>query len=144
MDTAHNACPFCAIGSGGKDADLVAFRTSNVFVVPTLKQRSSNRGQVLVCPVSHETSLDQLQARLRTELFEVVAAVMAAAPRAFGALGATVLVNDRAPDQTLEHLHVHVIPRFARDDLVIPSPNSAAASRSVRRELASRLRGAME
>jgi len=34
------ACPFCAIGSGANDADLVAFRTPNVFVVPALEQRS--------------------------------------------------------------------------------------------------------
>jgi hypothetical protein len=29
-----NPCPFCAIGSGANDADLVAFRTPDVFVVP--------------------------------------------------------------------------------------------------------------
>jgi len=136
-------CPFCAIGSGASDADLVAFRTPNVFVVPALKQRSSNPGQVLVCTVSHVVSLHGLQASLRNELFEVTSAVMGAAPRAFGALGTTVLVNDKAPDQTLEHLHVHVIPRFAGDDLVIPNPNRAAAPRSVRLELASKLRTAM-
>jgi histidine triad (HIT) family protein len=144
MQVARNPCPFCAIGHGGNDADLVAFRTPNVFVVPTLKQRRSNLGQVLVCPVSHEASLHRLQAGLRIELFEVAAAVTAAAPRAFGALGTTVLVNDKAPDQTLEHVHVHVIPRFAGDDLVIPNPDSAAAPRSVRLELASKLRAAME
>ena len=69
---------------------------------------------------------------------------MAAALQAFGAVGTTVLVNDTAPDQTLEHLHVHVIPRFAGDDLVIPNPNSAAAPRGVRLELASKLRAVLE
>jgi diadenosine tetraphosphate (Ap4A) HIT family hydrolase len=65
-------------------------------------------------------------------------------PQAFGALGTTVLVNDNAPDQTLEHVHVHVIPRFAGDNLVIPNPDSAAAPRSFRLELASKLRTAMQ
>jgi histidine triad (HIT) family protein len=144
LQVAGNPCPFCAIGSGANDADLVAFRTPNVFVVPALKQRRSNAGQVLICPVSHEASLDRLRAGLRNELFKVAAAVTAAAPRAFRALGTTLLVNDKAPDQTLEHIHVHVIPRFAGDDLVIPHPNSAAAPRSLRLELASKLRTAME
>jgi histidine triad (HIT) family protein len=143
LQVASNSCPFCAIGSGANDADLVAFRTPNVFVVPALKQRRSNPGQVLVCPVSHEASLGRLQAGLPNELFEVAAAVTAAVPEAFGALGATVLVNDRAPDQTLEHVHVHVIPRFAGDDLVIPNPRGAAAPRGLRLELASKLRTAM-
>jgi len=144
LEVVNSSCPFCEIGRGVLDADLVAFRATNVFVVPTLKQRRLNSGQVLVCPVSHETSLYRLQIDLRNELFEVAAAVMAAAPRAFGAVGTTVLVNDNAPDQTLEHLHVHVIPRFAADNLVIPNVDGIPAPRSLRLELASKLRAAME
>ena len=139
-----NTCPFCAIGRGAIDGDLVAFRAPSVFVVPALKQRRSNAGQVLVCPVSHETSLYRLQTGLRNELFEVAAAVMAAATRAFGAVGTTVLVNDNAPDQTLKHLHVHVIPRVADDDLMIPNTDGVPAPRSLRLELALKSRAAME
>ncbi len=80
-------CPFCAIGRGEVDADLVAFRTADVFVVPALKQRPSNRGQVLVCPVSHEVFLHCLQEHARDGLFEVVTQVAAAATRVFGAVG---------------------------------------------------------
>ncbi len=136
-------CPFCAIGRGEVDADLVAFRASEVFVVPALKQRPSNPGQVLVCPASHEVSLYRLEAHVRDVLFEVVARVTAATTRAFGAVGTTVLVNNRAPDQTLHHLHVHVIPRFNNDDLVIPNASGAPAPRDLRLELASKLRAAM-
>jgi histidine triad (HIT) family protein len=144
LKAAGNPCPLCAIGSGADDADLVAFRTPYVFVVLTRKQRRSNPGQVLVCPVSHEVSFHRLQERLRNELFDVAAAVAGAVHRAFGALGTTVLVNDKAPDQTLEHVHIHIIPRFAGDDLVIPNLDSAAAPRSFRLELASKLRTAMQ
>ena len=136
-------CPFCAIGRGDVDADLVAFRASNVFVVPTLKQRSSNPGQVLVCPVPHEVSLYGLRADLRNGLFEVVARVTAAATRAFGAVGTTVLVNSGAPDQNLHHVHVHIIPRFSNDDLVIPNVDGARAPRDLRVEIASKLRAAL-
>ena len=137
------SCPFCAIGRGDVDADLVAFRASNVFVVPTLKQRSSNPGQVLVCPVPHEVSLYGLRADLRNGLFEVVARVTAAATRAFGAVGTTVLVNSGAPDQNLHHVHVHIIPRFSNDDLVIPNVDGARAPRDLRVEIASKLRAAL-
>lgn len=136
-------CPFCAIGRGEVDADLVAFRASDVFVVPALKQRLSNPGQVLICPVSHEVLLHHLQAHVREGLFEMVAQVTAAATRAFGAVGTTVLINNRAPDQTLHHLHVHVIPRFDNDDLVIPNVDGAPAPRDLRLKLASRLRAAL-
>jgi histidine triad (HIT) family protein len=136
-------CAFCAIGRGEVDADLVAFRTSRVFVVPTVKQRPSNPGQVLVCPASHEVSLHRLEPRFRDELFEAVARVTAAAKRAFDAVGTTVLINDGAPDQTLDHLHVHVIPRFDDDNLVIPNAAGAPAPRELRLQLASVLRAAL-
>jgi histidine triad (HIT) family protein len=137
-------CPFCAIGRGDLDADLVAFRASGVFVVPTLKQRPSNLGQVLICPVSHEVLLHHLQAHVRDGFFEVVAQVTAAASRAFGARGTTVLINNRAPDQKLDHLHVHVIPRFDNDALVIPNADGDPAPRDLRLKLASKLRAELE
>jgi histidine triad (HIT) family protein len=137
-------CPFCAIGRGDLDTDLVAYRASGMFVIPTLKQRPSNLGQVLVCPASHEVFLHRLQTHVRDGLFEVVAQVTAAASRAFGAVGTTVLINNRAPDQELDHLHVHVIPRFDNDALVIPNPDRAPAPRDLRLKLASKLRAALE
>ena len=137
-------CPFCAIGRGEVDADLVALRASGVFVVPTLKQRPSNPGQVLICPTSHEVSLHSVSAHVRVALFEVVAQVTAAASRAFGAVGTTVLINDSAPDQELDHLHVHVIPRFANDALVIPNADGTPAPRELRRQLAAKLRNELE
>lgn len=137
-------CPFCAIGRGDLDADLVAFRASGVFVVPTLKQRPSNPGQVLICPVSHELLLQRLQPHVRDELFEVVARITAVASRAFGALGTTVLINNRTPDQELDHLHVHVIPRFDNDALVIPNADGTPAPRELRRQLAAKLRNELE
>jgi len=137
-------CPFCAIGRGDLDADLVAYRASGMFVVPTLKQRPSNLGQVLVCPASHEVLLHRLQAHVRDGLFEVVAQISAAASHAFGAVGTTVLINNRAPDQELDHLHVHVIPRFANDALVIPNVDGAPAPRELRLQLASKLRAELE
>jgi histidine triad (HIT) family protein len=33
-------CPFCLIGAGQADTDLVAYRTGGVFVVPTRTQRA--------------------------------------------------------------------------------------------------------
>jgi histidine triad (HIT) family protein len=141
MDT---DCPSCAIGRGDLDADLVAYRASGMFVVPTLKQRPSNLWQVLVCPASHEIFLHRLEAHVRDGLFEVVARVTAAASRAFGAVGTTVLINNGAPDQELDHLHAHVIPRFDNDALVIPNVDHAPAPRDLRLELASKLRAELE
>jgi histidine triad (HIT) family protein len=137
-------CPFCAIVRGRADDDLIAFRNEYVFVIPTLKQRRRNSGQILVCPVAHEVSLCELSSPLRAELDDAVLRMMAAAREAFGAVGTTLMLNQGAPDQDIEHLHMHVIPRFPSDNLIVPNPDRAPAPRAVRVELAARLRAALQ
>ena len=136
-------CPFCAIGLGESDDDLVAFRGENVFVIPTLKQRPRNPGQVIVCPVTHEISMKEISSSLRAELFSVTQQVVDASPTAFGAVGTTLMLSQGAPDQVIHHLHLHVIPRFAEDNLTIPNPDNSPAPRGLRLQLAAQLREAL-
>ena len=133
-------CPFCVIGSGDVDQDLVVLRTGDVFVIPTLKQRAANHGQIIVLPVAHVTALHEAGPVLRAELFDVVATLTSTIQDAFGATGSTVWQNNDAPGQDLSHLHIHVVPRFAGDDFVMPDRALGAAPRPLRAELAARLR----
>ena len=138
-----SACPFCRIGSGEVDPDLVALRTQNVFVVPALTQRVRNRGHTLVLPVKHVAGLETATAELLGELFQVAALVSAAMPISFGAIGTTVFQNNGVPDQHLEHLHVHVVPRFAGDGFRMPDPTITAIERGRRVEQSTTLAGAL-
>lgn len=136
-------CPFCAIGSGRTDQDLVAYRTDRVFVLPALNQRPANPGQVLICPDVHVTALHEIAPSLLAEMLTVVTRITRAAPAAFGAVGTTVLNNNHAPDQVIAHLHVHVIPRFKGDNLLIPNSDRTPAPREFRARLAAQLRQAL-
>jgi diadenosine tetraphosphate (Ap4A) HIT family hydrolase len=129
------------IGSGDADQDLVVLRTGDVFVIPTLKQRVANHGQVIVLPVAHVTALHEAGPALRTELFDVVATLTATMPGAFGATGSTVVQHNHPTGES--HLHVHVVPRFSEDDFVMPDPAIETAPRPLRTELAVRLRQAL-
>lgn len=122
------------------DRDLIVLRTDQVFASLARKQRRANPGHVLVCPVEHVTTLHTVEMSLLAAVFSAVARITRAAPMAFGAVGTTVLNNNDAPDQVISHLHVHVIPRFHGDNLVIPNPDRAPASRELRAQLASQLR----
>jgi histidine triad (HIT) family protein len=136
-------CPFCMIGSGDVDQDLVVLRTGDVFVIPTLKQRAANHGQIIVLPVAHVTALHEAGPALRAELFDVVATLTATVEAAFGATGSTVWQHNDAPGQELSHLHIHVVPRFTGDSFVMPDPALGAAPRPLRAGLAARLRQAL-
>ncbi|GII58589.1 hypothetical protein Pth03_69780 [Planotetraspora thailandica] len=137
------ACPFCAVGGGEIDADLVAYRSPGVFVIPTLKQRIRNRGHMLVLPVGHLTSLPEASPALLGEIFQVAGRVGAALATAFGACGTTMFQNDNSPDQVLFHLHVHVVPRFPGDAFVMPDPSGVVLPRAERAEQAAALMQAL-
>ena len=62
---------------------------------------------------------------------------------AHGATGATLLLNQDAPDQTLGHLHLHVIPRLAGDGFRIPEPDRRTVDRAERAAQAATLRSAL-
>ncbi|MFB8180529.1 HIT family protein [Streptomyces sp. NPDC055966] len=136
-------CPFCPIGRGETDTDLIAHRTPNVFVVPALMERRNNPGHTLVLPVAHVTGLHEASPELLSEVFGVVARVTRAVRGAYGAVGSTLVQNNHAPGQVLHHLHISVVPRFEDDGYRVPEPGLRAASREVRRERAAALRAAL-
>ncbi|MET8029061.1 HIT family protein [Streptomyces avermitilis] len=137
-------CPFCMIGQGKIDADLVAYRSQNVFVIPTLMQRENNPGHTLVLPLAHVTGLHEAPRDLLQEIFEVVARVSSAVKIAYQAVGSTITQNNDIPGQVLHHLHVHVVPRFDGDDFQLPDPRVSEAPRAVRLKRASLLRRSLE
>ncbi|WP_049567478.1 HIT family protein [Nonomuraea sp. SBT364] len=138
-----NSCPFCPIGAGDVEGELVAHRTANVFVLPVPWQRAKNLGHCLVLPAAHVTSLHAAPRGLLAELFDVVAQVTAAVREVFGAPGSMVLQNDDIPGQTLSHLHVHVIPRSPDDGFILADPGKLEIPFEARAQQAARLREAL-
>lgn len=125
---AVQGCPFCEIASGRVDADLIAFQTPQVFVLPALNQRPLNRGHMLVIPVTHVDRLNDVEPALLQQLYTVAGRVSLAVRAAFGATGSTMFQNEGAPDQTVPHVHIHVVPRTAGDDFRIPDPRAERLS----------------
>jgi histidine triad (HIT) family protein len=110
-------CEFCAIVRGEGPAHLVA---ENDQVLAFLDIKPATRGHTLVVPKRH--CQDLLDARP-----DEVAAVMAMAHRlcrvAIESLKADgvnlVHATGLAAHQTVFHLHVHVVPRYLGDSVVI-------------------------
>lgn len=78
-------------------------------------------GHVLVVPLVHVDTLDDLPVELVGPLFEVVRRMSVAVQRALGAGGSFVAVNTRL-SQSVPHVHVHVVPRHPGDGLFSPRP----------------------
>ena len=106
-------CPFCAIVAGRlaahevyRDDDVVAFLDIRpVFV-----------GHVLIVPTTHWVTLPDLPVDAVGPFFERVRRIAEAVPRALGADGTFVAINN-VVSQSVAHLHVHVVPRRRKDGL---------------------------
>ncbi|HEY1075633.1 MAG TPA: HIT family protein [Fontimonas sp.] len=77
-----------------------------------------SRGHVLVVPRVSKPTLAELDADLSAHLWRVAQRIALAQQRALGSRAQHFLVNDgKAASQTVPHVHLHVIPRYAGDTL---------------------------
>ena len=113
-----DSCLFCRIVQGDEAASFVH---EDDLVVAFMDIAPANPGHVLVIPRLHATYLADLRDGEGGRLFEVAEAV-AAAVRAgpFRCEGINLFLADgEAAGQEVFHVHLHVIPRFAGDAVVI-------------------------
>lgn len=106
-------CPFCAIATGGQEADLVLDEPD---LVGFLDRRPVFKGHVLLVPRDHVAILTDLPAGLRDGFLEAAQRLAAAVVDGLGAQGSFVAVNN-VVSQSVPHLHLHVVPRTKGDGL---------------------------
>ena len=106
-------CTFCQIANGElpahivhRDADVIAFLDRAPLV----------HGHVLVMPVAHVETLDDLPDALLAPVFGAVRRTSIAVQKALRAEGSFVATNTRI-SQSVPHLHIHVVPRSKGDGL---------------------------
>lgn len=106
---AHSDCPFCP-----PLAESVVLRTEFAVAIRDLYPVSP--GHTLVIPKRHVASLADVTAKEAKALWALLGQVRCRLDAALNPDGCNVGVNDgRAAGQTVMHLHVHLIPRFAGD-----------------------------
>lgn len=117
-------CLFCRIVAGDLPARIV---DEDERTISFLDIAPATRGHTLVIPRAHAGDIHEIEDG-------ALAAVHVAAKRLadtlgdrLGADGVTIMQsNGRAAWQTVFHLHVHVIPRYAGDPLRLPWTPRAA------------------
>jgi histidine triad (HIT) family protein len=106
-------CLFCAIATGTLPAHIVL---ADETVVAFLDARPVFKGHVLVVPRAHVETLADLPSALLGPYFGPVRQISAVMPRALGAQGSFVAINN-VVSQSVPHLHAHVVPRTKGDGL---------------------------
>ena len=111
-------CIFCKIANGAIPSATVyedeAFRVI-LDIAPAAK------GHALILPKEHYDNLWELGAEESAKVLAIAAKVSAAQKKALGCDGVNILQNNGvAAGQTVFHFHMHLIPRYDNDEVVIP------------------------
>jgi len=106
-------CIFCKIVAGELKAHVV-HEDENVLAF--LDIHPASRGHAMVIPKTHAESLDRLDEAQVGPLFLGVKTIMGILQKALKPAGMNVGWNHGwAAGQRVNHLHVHLIPRYAGD-----------------------------
>lgn len=106
-------CIFCDIVAGSQTADVVY---EDDVSMAFLDIRPVFPGHTLLVPRDHYETLPDLPGELIAPLFAAAQLLAQAIPAALDAHGTFVAINNKI-SQSVPHLHVHVVPRRAKDGL---------------------------
>ena len=108
-------CIFCKIIRG----EIPSYKVyEDEHVVAFLDINPLNPGHTLVVPKKHVENILDADPETIARLFTAVQKVAKLLIEKLGAKGVNILHNaGREANQEIMHFHVHVIPRYAKDDL---------------------------
>ena len=114
---------FCAIGAGRVPGSF-AYEDERVFAIMSLEQPTPYK--VLVIPRDHVATVYDLTDE-QAAIFRATVRVARAVREASGCAGLNLVqANDPVGQQTVSHFHIHVLPRFAGDGIVLRWDNALA------------------
>ena len=107
-------CPFCAIARGeDPSAEVICEGKSWLAFFPL---DPATPGHTLVIPRVHVANLWEVDSSLGGELMQGVVRVGRAVQTALTPQGMNLITSDgEAAEQTVFHLHLHVVPRWRQD-----------------------------
>lgn len=114
-------CIFCKIRDGEipsyqvyQDKDVVAF----------LDITQGTKGHTLLIPRKHVKNVYELDEETAARIFKVVPKIANALKKTFNPIGMNIVNNNDAPNQSVFHFHIHLIPRYEDDGMMLSTINN--------------------
>lgn len=115
----HEDCIFCKIIKGDIPSAKV-YEDEHVYAFLDLSQVT--KGHTLVIPKTHKKNIYETPPEVAKELFARVPVIANAIKNTYKPLGMNVLNNNEpAAEQSVFHLHLHLIPRYGEEDGYTPN-----------------------
>jgi len=114
----NDNCIFCKLANG-------VFPTATVYEDEDFRAimdiEPANKGHVLILPKEHMPNLLEGNPEVLAKVLPLAKRIANAQIKALGCDGVNVLQNNNeAAWQTVFHLHIHLIPRYKDDNVVMP------------------------
>jgi diadenosine tetraphosphate (Ap4A) HIT family hydrolase len=140
-ETPQTDCPFCAIVAGEDDSvELIAESGSWVAFFPSTP---ATPGHTLLIPRRHVADLWSAEPQLGAELAVAAIGIGRAIQRALEPEGMNLITSKgEAGEQSIFHLHLHLVPRWREDALDI-WPKKRVIGREARESLGGEIRAAL-
>jgi ATP adenylyltransferase len=110
-----DGCILCLVARGSEDVERLIVHDSGSFLV-SLNLYPYNPGHLLIFPRRHVVDIRELDQDERRALDRIVDLSLGVLDSAFGPPGYNIGYNmGLAAGASIEHLHLHVIPRYQRE-----------------------------
>lgn len=114
-------CIFCKIVNN----EIPSYKIyEDEFVLAFLDITQGTKGHTLVIPKKHIKNVYELDSFTAEKIFSVVPKIANAIKQAFNPIGLNIVNNNEQPLQAVFHYHLHLIPRYEDDNVVISTDNN--------------------
>ncbi len=112
-----NDCIFCKIANGEIPTNTVY---EDELFRAILDANPANTGHTLIIPKTHATNVFEIDETTVGKAYMLAKKLSLAVKEATGCEGINILQNNgEAAGQTVNHFHIHVVPRNKKDDVNI-------------------------
>ncbi len=109
-------CVFCMISNHEIPSHIVY---ENDKVIAFLDLTQATRGHTLVVPKKHFKNIFELDEEYGKAVMDAVRFVSNKLKKALNPIGLNLINNNERPLQSVDHFHIHLIPRYENDDFDI-------------------------
>lgn len=114
-------CIFCKIREG----EIPSYKVyEDEHVLAFLDITQGTKGHTLVIPKKHVANVYEVDDDTITHVFTAVPKIARALKKAFNPIGLNIVNNNDRPLQSVFHFHVHLIPRYEDDGMVLSTKNN--------------------
>lgn len=115
------SCIFCKI----IDGDIPSYKVyEDQKVIAFLDISQVTKGHTLVVPKRHVKNVYEMDQSLAKDVFESIPKIAKALKKAFNPIGLNIINNNEKPLQSVDHFHIHLVPRYENDDLKLSFTNN--------------------